>query len=157
MSDGPSDEEGSSRSYNNDNEEHIGDVREEDIQYIEDVPPPPTSTPPIYKQQRLSTSRNRTTSNKDNTDVLPNYPMTIEVKTEVPAPRSSRLLNNGRSSNHQRNTNTYADDNEDAAEYSEDDESRSRRDSSSLTKQQQQQPTKYESFPAHFAFSSRGR
>jgi len=148
MSDGPSDEEGSG-SYI-DNEEHIGDVLEEDIQHIlEDVPPPPTSTPPIYKQQRLSTSRNRTTNNKDNTDSLPDYPMTIEVKTEVPAPRSSRLLNNGRS-------NIYADDNnedEDAVEYNEDDESQSRRDSSSLTKQQQQQP-KYESFPAHSVSAS---
>ena len=152
MSDGPSDEEGSG-SYI-DNEEHIGDVLEEDIQHTEDVPPPPppTSTPPIYKQQR-STRNRTTTNNKDNTDVLPNYPMTIEVKTEVPAPRSSHLLNN----NH-RNTNAHADDNDGRSntyaddknedEYSEDDESRSRRDNSSLTKQQQQS-TKYESFPAH--------
>jgi len=146
MSDGPSDEEGS-RSYN-DNEEHIGDVREEDIQHIEDVPPPPpTSTPPIYKQQR--STRNRTTTNKDNTDVLPNYPMTIEVKTEVPAPRSSRFDNNGRS-----NTYDNKDQEEDAVEYNEDDESQSRRDSFSLTKQQQQQQPKYESFPAHSVSAS---
>jgi len=148
MSDGPSDEEGS-RSYN-DNEEHIGDVREEDIQHIDDVPPPPpTSTPPIYKQQR--STRNRTTTNhKDNTDVLPNYPMTIEVKTEVPAPRSSRILNN----NGKSNTYDNKDQEDDAAEYSEDDESQSRRDNSSLTKQQQQPPTKYESFPAHSVSAS---